>query len=169
MYVTLDIETLDIYNIYFGEKQKNNVIQNCFFSNIYFSTLCYTLNNLVFFLEFEMITYYHQKNQLHFNTNCTHNIQLVKNIERIEKQLLTYYQKNTDEYAIQYTLFTQVKKGYIKLISNTNFNTSAALLLRISGIWENKQGEIGLIYKFLKAGNPDHSTKKYVDFIQLQH
>lgn len=162
MYVTLDIETLDIYNIYFGEKQKNNVIQNCFFSNIYFSTLYYTLNNLVFFLEFELISTCPQKNQLFFNTNNAHNIQIMHHIQRIEKQLLTYYQKYTNENEVQYTLYQQLKKGYIKMIMHTNFKKTP-LLLRISGIWENKQGEIGLIYKFLKANGTNMNTNKFVE------
>lgn len=163
MYVTLDIETLDIYNIYFSEKQKNNVIQNCFFSNIYYSTLYYTLNNLVFFLEFEFTITCPEKNQLYFNTNNPHNTNIMHHIQHIEKQLLTYYKKNTNELQIQYTLYPQLKKGYIKLIMNTTVK-KVPLLLRISGIWENKQGEIGLIYKFLKANSANMNSNKFVQF-----
>lgn len=163
MYVTLDIETLDTYNIYFGEKQKNNVIQNCFFSNIYFSTLYYTLNNLVFFLEFDSITVCPEKNQLFFSTTNTSNAEIINSVHRVEKQLLTYYRNNANENHIQYSLHQQLKKGYIKIIMHSK-SKRAPLLLRISGIWENKQGEIGLIYKFLKANTTNFQTNKFVQY-----
>ena len=162
MYVTVNIDSFDIYNIYFGDKQKNNIIDNCYFSNIYYSTHFYTLNNIVLSFKIELNTNNEHTGLAYFNTKSFENKKVFETIEKLEKIVLEYYNQTKQECSFQYSLTQQLERGYIKLQVPKKLKTMD-ILLRISGIWENKNKEIGLIYKFLKVNstNLDQTQKRY--------
>ena len=162
MYVTVDTNTFDLYNVYFGDKQKNNIIENCYFSNIYYSTQFYTLNNIVMYFKIELNINSENTGFAYFDAKSSTNKQVFERMENLEKVLLEYYNQHKKEYIFQYSLSHQLERGYIKLQLPKKLKT-IDILLRISGIWENKKKEIGLIYKFLKVNNTtlDQTQKRY--------
>lgn len=162
MYVTLNIDSFDIYNIYFGDKQKNNIIENCYFSNIYYSTQFYTLNNIVLHFKIDLNTANENTGLAYLNTKSTENEKVFEQIGKLEKLILNYYNQTKKEFTYQYSILQQLERGYIKLQVPKKLKTMD-ILLRISGVWENKKHEIGLIYKFLKVNstNLDQTQKRY--------
>jgi len=152
MYVTVDIDSLDVYNIYFGDKQKNNIIENCYFSNIYYSTQFYTLNNIVLHFKIELNTTNENTGLAYLNTKSPENKKIFQEILTLEKMILEYYNQSKNECSLQYNLLQQLERGYIKLQVPKKLKVMD-ILLRISGVWENKTKDIGLIYKFLKVNS----------------
>lgn len=150
MYAVIDLDNIDVQNIYFGEKQKNNIIQKCYFSNIYYSNIYYTLNNIVFEINLDLnyLVNNINNNNIFFDTKLKTNRSTIDKLKQFEKQILKYYNQSFD-LNIEKSLYHQLKKGYIR-ISFQNKPSNVKLLLRISGVWENHEHQIGLIYKFIK-------------------
>lgn len=148
MYAIIDLDNIDIQNIYFGEKQNNNIIQKCYFSNIYYSNVYYTLNNVMFEINLDTNHLMNiNTNTIFFDINLKRNRSIIDKLKLFEKQILKYYNKSS-ELNIEKSLYNQLKKGFIRMsVQNTD---RIKLLLRISGVWENHEHQIGLIYKFIK-------------------
>ena len=95
------------------------------------------------------------------NMKSRENNNVFDKIKKLEKIILEYYNQ-TNKFKFQYSLQQQLNRGYIKLQIPKKLKT-IDVILRISGIWENKSKEIGLIYKFMKVNSStlDQTQKRY--------
>jgi hypothetical protein len=96
-------------------------------------------------------------------SNNHNNIQLVKELNRIEHEMIEYYKEffKINHKINVYSLRNQLKTGYIKVIqkvqlppsstsfqgSGDNANASKSLVIKISGIWET-DSNVGITFKF---------------------
>lgn len=151
MYIILHTDNFNLKNVFFSEKEKNNVIQNCFFTHILYSDQNITLNNLVFKLDIPYMEFVNRiyRNQ-YSNSNvgiCIYKIKYcswIQNIIEMEANLLDLYNSGPHEYKIRYNLKHTLQKGLLHITGEDKLK-----VLRISGVWQDKMNNIGLIYKFL--------------------
>lgn len=122
MNLALDYNNYHVYNIFFYEPVKNTVMDDSKFIRIIYSDEHIILNGL--YLKFTVID----------------NIdKLLKNIEVLEKDILSKYNNN----KIKSAKIREQLQYFIK--KNTNNNI---FILKISGIWETDQ-MIGVTFKFI--------------------
>lgn len=150
--IAINLNNFDVYNIIFGEKIKNNIIENSDFYNIHYSTELFTLNNLTLYFDLEntIVENYFNKYKCMFNYNTTNNVSLYKLVE-IEENILKKFPTSKKKV---FKLKNQIEKNNFKIFSkkqltNNKYNT-LKLILKISGIWEN-ENECGIIYKFIQV------------------
>lgn len=155
MYIILQTKSFNIYNILFGKKQNNTIVSYCYFTNIMYSTPKLTLSNVLFEIELVNVKYTIIDNNttlVLFDVNQPRNKDTITTINQIETSILKNYSENHNKKYIQNNITNQLLKGVIKLHSGTNKihdKFSTKLILRISGIWENSQDKVGIIYKFI--------------------
>lgn len=144
---TIKIEEFNGYYVLFGEKTKNNIIDNSEFCNIQYSTPIFTLNNIIltFHLHEVFIENYFNKYKCNLNQYNTH---IIDSLKLIEQNILFKYQSKKQPI---FKLSEQLDKKHMKLFSNIHLINSlyknVCVMLKISGIWENEK-EYGIIYKF---------------------
>ena len=137
MLLILDKEKYNANSIYFGDKSKNNIIDNSFFYNITYVTPSFVIQQL--HIKFELnnlslIPYYNKyKINLKDNNNTT-----LKYLTYIESSILESF-KTTKTHI--YKLQSQVHNNELKCISNIEISNKiyqqCDFLIKISGIWEN--------------------------------
>lgn len=160
MYITLHTEQFDPKNIYIGDKKNNNIISSCFFSHIYYSTDVVTLNNIVFSMNIYNIKTVQQTNNIfyiNFNSYQPENYNTLLKLIQIQESILRYYPGSCGDKMTDSFISNIIKKGCIRLIAREDEHVELEsiktkrlpILLRISGIWENLNNDIGLIYKFI--------------------
>ena len=127
MYIGLNIRDYNIKNIFYSEQTKNTVIENSFFSRIFYSTENINLNGCFFTIDLD-----------EFNDN---NI-LIKLLDKIENEILSLY-KNT---GVKYLKF---KDSIVnQLINKNGKNKNKKIVVKISGIWDN-YNTYGLTFKVI--------------------
>ena len=167
MNIILDNNDFAIENAFFLEKT-NNIIIDGFFSKIIISDEYFTMNGL--FLELPLIvnecsmTNQYNKQIIHFNSHIQNNLLLIKKISEIENILINYYKKiNASNKKTNLSLTQQLFNGYFKIYKETSYfsnnrgepknngkNVIKKYIIKISGLWENKE-EIGISYKFIEV------------------
>jgi hypothetical protein len=173
MLIILDAKLFDQLHVYFGDKQKNNIVEYCYFTSLYYSTDICTTNNLLFDFPVDVTFVEKQSNmtsiKYNFDIHSEYNKTIVFLLSSIEHKLLNKYNL-FDNKNINYILSNHLRNGIIKVCinhkdkdnshihKNKNMNESKnkiigrnenQLYIRISGVWENSKNEIGLIYKFI--------------------
>lgn len=166
MLVILDAKLFDQRYIYFGDKQKNNIVEYCYFTSLYYCTDYYVTNNLLF--DFPVDVSFIEKQDNHnylkyfFDIHTEYNKKIILQLSSIEQKLLNKYNL-FDNKNIKYILSKHLRNGNIKVSTPYNDDkknknkdkiinieqTKNQLYVRVSGIWENSKNEIGLIYKFI--------------------
>lgn len=134
----------DPNSIYFSYPMKNNVMNNGFFTKIFYSLNVFILNGLYFSLDLNIldVEYYTDKKILYFNVNDNiDTINLIKNIEKDVLSKLGIFNKICNN-----LLYKQLMKGKIKINSDNGKNKN--IILKISGIWEDDMS-YGLNFKFM--------------------
>jgi len=127
MYIGLNIKDYNIKNIFYSEQTKNTVIENSFFSRIFYSTENINLNGCFFTIDLN-----------EFDDN---NI-LIKLLDKIENEILSLY-KNT---GVKYL---KLKDSIVnQLISKNGKNKNKKIVVKISGIWDN-YNTYGLTFKLI--------------------
>lgn len=145
-------------NIMFGEKTINNIIENSFFYQIYYSNNIINLNCITckFKLYNIEISNHFNKHKITFKTDDINNNNSINNLIKMEYDILHIFQKNqflNNKFA-SYKINDIFTKNYIKgifkknIVDINNNVLEATLLIKISGIWENTT-HYGLNYKFL--------------------
>ncbi len=141
MNVTLDINQIDLKNIYFLDSKKN-IIVNGKFTRLMYTDSCFSMNGL--YVNFPIFTPYtnqysfvdnlsalnsDSKNLISFNINNPHNINIVKCISELEYRLLEYYRqefasidKDIIHKKITNNLSNQLYVGNIKLYKEKKTN-----------------------------------------------
>jgi len=204
MYLSIPYDSVDLNNIFIGNKKQNIILKTCFFSNIYYSTSKFSLNNFVIHFNIHHINKCELINDvLHvsfLNDDKFINYQTFSILSKIEENILNQYKSFYPNRTIQNNIFQLFHKKCIRLSSmkkstntnnnninnnnttittndninnninnnnnNNNNNTTITTndnniinkkvcdnnikcIIRISGIWENENQKIGLIYKFM--------------------
>jgi hypothetical protein len=149
----LPLNDFDIKCVLFGEKTKNNIIENSDYYNIHYSNVYFTSSNLSlhFHLESISVENYYNKYKCNFENslNYTSNIDVINKIKNVEYDILNSF--NTNKRKV-YKLTDQLEKNVMKLFTNNNIGVSTIcdinVVLKISGLWED-DNECGIIYKFV--------------------
>lgn len=150
MILSIDKEQFHISNICFGEKNKNNIIDNSNFYGITYTNELFTVHHL--YIHFQLRNIYVEK---YFNKykivlkDENSNAAVLDGLADIEDDILTLFDVGM---VYNTKLHEQIFNNNLKFVSNNNLDrksfSTANFLLKISGIWENGR-EIGLIYKII--------------------
>ena len=147
MFIAQNIQDYNDYNILFGEKTLNTIMENSSFCGVYYSNDIITMNSitLYFTLYNIIIEPYFNKYKCKINTNNDHVKQKLMNIET---QILDKYNNvKRKTFKLKEQLNNYLKLFSNKPIVNTNIS-NINVIIKISGIWESST-EIGLIYKLI--------------------
>jgi hypothetical protein len=163
MHLLLDLKNYKKKNIFFEERRKNNVVSECYYIGLQYSNDMYNLTNLMFQLN--------MKGKIKINANddvlsitydeSTHQLNslMFRRLMYIEEQILLHYKKYHHK-NVQLNLHNLFSKRYIRICTDTSksqlndvLNNKIVdqlnLAFRISGLWENSNGTVGIIYKFI--------------------
>lgn len=155
MNIILDCEdkkhSFNIYNVYFGEKVPNTIVENSSFYNIIYSTNKITLSNLhiLILLKSINLTNYYNKYKVFFIPSI--NFKIMNKMKKIEQEILLKFKKFRTKKTPVFNLYNQILTKQIKVNSKEPISQkkdTIQLLLKISGIWENNTN-YGIIYSFI--------------------
>ena len=156
MYIILHTDHFNLKNVFFSEREKNNVIQNCYFTHILYSDKNITLNNLVFQLNIPNMEFVEKTYRYHYihNKVCVSIYKIndcpwTQKLIEIESSILNLYNSVSQRYSIRYNLKHTLQKGMLHITGEEGNQ-----ILRISGVWQDKMDNIGLIYKFITIHQP---------------
>ncbi len=146
MYIVLELDELNINNIFYQEKVKNTVMDNSNFLRIIYSNELFILNGI--FVRFNINLQTVEKS---FNKyKCLFDIRLhndiVSKISTIEKKILER-QISVNKIPV-YRISEQLNNGFLKIFNEAECLEKNEFILKIYGIWEN-EFEYGLTYKFI--------------------
>lgn len=146
MYLVLELDELNINNVFYHEKVKNTVMDNSNFSRVIYSNELFMLNGI--FVKFNLNLYAVEKS---FNKyKCLFDIKLhndiILKISTVEKNLMERHilSNKTPVYRIS----EQLNNGFLKIFNEAECMEKNEFILKIYGIWEN-ECEYGLTYKFI--------------------
>jgi len=152
MLLSVKVEDIIKTNIYFGITEKNNIVNNCFFTQILYSTMKYTLTYIL--LDFVLdITHINETDNYYFielNKVNPYNSGIIHRLDMLEEHILNYY-KHKKTFNNHYTLKQHLQNNTVKIRKTKKINVKTNKLqmyLKISGVWENMNNKVGLIYKF---------------------
>ena len=152
MNILLPIDQYSNKHIYFSRPIKNMIINDSNFIGIIYSNNNIVLNYIFFHFNifFSSIDKYFNKYKYTFDVNSTKNKEYIKQIIKIEFDILTKI--NILNKHPKYKMNEHIQSGIVKLFNenNNNINENTKLLIKISGIWENTTN-YGIIYKFILA------------------
>lgn len=155
-----NIDNININNIIISDPIKNSVMQYSNFYKIVFSNNIISYNGLYISFDLNNITLNREKIILN-DINNSNNLETIYKLSNIENIILNNIDTNKKKTYKIYELFSN---GYIKYCYNDiyieNFNNNHKLLLsnntfdnktfilKISGLWENKDN-IGITFKII--------------------
>lgn len=148
MFISHNIDNININNIFQSEKIKNTIIENSEFIKIFYSDKNSIQKGLTIICNLNLnLNSNNIKNKI--NINYQNNKQLFDKLIELEKKIL-------EQFIFlgfpKYKLSEQLKSNYISLY-NLNKNTNNIVyILKISGIWINNNS-YGLTFKFLQSNN----------------
>lgn len=150
MNICIDINNFSNMCINFLDS-KRNIIMDGKFTKLLYSNQYFTMNGI--FLNIELESYNIErsfnKSFLKFNPNNEHNSKMIKELHKIESQILDYYKVFFHSNCKPlYLLSKQLNNGNIKILcdKNTVINNKSNFILKISGVWETYE-DIGLTFK----------------------
>lgn len=147
MYVVLELEDININNVFYQEKVKNTVMDNSNFLRVVYSNETLILNGIFikFNLNLQNIEKSFNKYKCFFDVNM--NYDTIAQLSNIEKNMMCRhsFSNKTPVYRIS----EQLNNGYLKIFNETECkHTNNEFILKIYGMWEN-EFEYGLTYKFI--------------------
>tara|TARA_Y100001958_G_C21235721_1_gene562076 strand:+ start:2324 stop:2779 length:456 start_codon:yes stop_codon:yes gene_type:complete len=145
MYIVHSINDFDINEIYFNKSVNNTVIDNGKFTRVLYSCPLYTINSLLYTLNFTSINIENNYTKYKCFFSCEKNKDIIHKIRNIESIILEASDINKN---INFCISEQLKSGYIKLFENTSSTKEKKIILKISGIWETET-DFGLTFKFM--------------------
>lgn len=153
MNIVYKLDQLNLQNLFFMESKKNIIMDGKFTKLLYSDSSC-TTNGISIIIPFHntilMKTY--NKTMLKFQTTDPINTKLCSELAWIEKYILDYYRqitRNTKSIAT-INLNEHMTNGNVKIYRNSDTNNIKHVILKISGIWENRT-HLGLTYKFMES------------------
>lgn len=153
MYVILDLDELNIHNVFYLEKVKNTVMADSDFLRIIYSNQLFTLNGIFikFNLNLRSIEKSFNKYKCLFDINQHRDI--LSKISAIEKNIMNKHMfgNKTPVYRIS----EQLNNGYLKIFNEIDsIGDTCEFIVKIHGIWEN-EFEYGLTYKFITPNSKE--------------
>ena len=146
MYVVLELDDLNINNVFYQEKVKNTVMENSNFLRVVYSNELFVLNGIFvkFLLNLQTVEKSFNKYKCLFDVKQHGDI--ITKISTIEKNLMErhLFTNKTPVYRIS----EQLNNGFLKIFNETECTDKNDFILKIYGIWEN-ECEYGLTYKFI--------------------
>ena len=148
MLLSLTPEQFEENNIIFSEKTKNTILANGDFYRIYYSDKNMSLNGIFinFKLKRVLIEPYFNKVKCTFDYNS--NTVVINYLKNIEKKILGSLNNNNKNV---YRIEEQLSNNFIKIFSELDQYKKkfdeVDILLKISGIWHNKD-EYGITFRF---------------------
>ena len=146
MYVVLELDDLNINNVFYQEKVKNTVMENSNFLRVVYSNELFILNGIFvkFLLNLQTVEKSFNKYKCLFDVKQHSDI--ITKISMIEKNLMErhLFTNKTPVYRIS----EQLNNGFLKIFNETECTDKNDFILKIYGIWEN-ECEYGLTYKFI--------------------
>ena len=149
MNIVKSIDQFKINNVYFGQEQKNNVINDSKFLRIFYSTEYFALNGVFIIINLKNVTVdnYFSKQKISF---CVEeNKHEINKIKIIEDNILNKI--SISNKSKSFDIFNQFEKGNIKVYSNSSNEyqkKNIKLIIKLSGIWDNNKA-YGITYKFI--------------------
>lgn len=158
MYLSINHNEFNPYNIIISEKTKNNVMPGSDFHRLVFSDeYCSTSGLFITFsLENVTIDKYFNKIKCQFENTQFNNMNIT-GIKCIEKMILNKF-NNINNKLLTCRIKEQLKNGFIKLYGDDKISYGRQkkinFLLKISGIWvSNQSNEFGLTFRFFIFNN----------------
>ena len=156
MNIYIDIDDINIDNIFFFKPTNNNIIENAFFHRVIFSNKLLTLNAIFIKINIDIINIEKFYTKYKFNFDMKNNIDTFNKIIDIENKIIKKFSDTNDylkEKEKTHELYNLLIKENFKLYSNNiNNNLKNEFILKISGFWET-QKKYGLTYKFIDIVN----------------
>ena len=151
MNIVMDISQCRLENIHLLET-KSNIVMDGNFTKIIYSDDSISINGvyvLAPFLVSNINDGFYNNNLIYFNP--LQNAALIKEIGRLEHNVLSYYKKVRSIDKINGSpLMSQLHNGNVKVYRETAHIHGSKYFLKISGVWENTS-EIGITYKFIET------------------
>lgn len=148
MLLSLTPEQFEENNIILSDKTKNTILTNGDFYRIYYSDKNMSLNGIFisFKLKKVLIEPYFNKVKCTFDYHS--NEMIIHQLKNIEKKILNSINNNTQKV---YRIEEQLSNNFIKIFSELDQPKKKLddvnILLKISGIWHNKN-EYGITFRF---------------------
>ena len=126
----------------FLDKKKNMIMNDGYFTKVFYSTPNYTMNSIYILFPFQ-------------TNSSTIDITFYQFLSNIEKQILLAYARLTPEKTYKEILrlsdFLSQKYKFIDgdYCSLKNRNIGNTNYIKISGIWEDIDGNIGITFKLI--------------------
>ena len=146
MYLVLELDNLNINNVFYHEKVKNTVMDNSNFFRIIYSNELFMLNGI--FVKFNLNLNSIEKS---FNKyKCLFDIKRhsdpIFKLLTIEKSLMERHASSNKTPV--YRITEQLNNGFLKIFNEVECKEKNEFILKIYGLWEN-DCEYGLTYKFI--------------------
>lgn len=150
MLLILRDNKIDNQHIIFGEQTENNIINDSYFYPLYYITEHITMTSIVMRFRIKSCNVVTHFNKLKINFNFEKNKQEMMPIINAEQIILEKFRTEKSNKLPVYKLNDIITSNFIKgYFENVTYSdTNCEVLVKISGIWENKS-EFGLNYKFL--------------------
>ena len=146
MYVVLELDDLNINNVFYQEKIKNTVMDNSNFLRVVYSNELFILNGIFvkFNLNLQLVEKSFNKYKCLFDNKL--HTDIILKLSMIEKNLMErhIFSNKTPVYRIS----EQLNNGFLKIFNEAECLEKNEFILKIYGIWEN-ECEYGLTYKFI--------------------
>lgn len=149
MFLIINALDFNKNNLILSQKMKNNVMNGSFY-RLFYSDEHYSSKGLYlgFDLEEVSIEKYFNKLKCKFSKNKNKKIiGFLKTIERLILDIVPYKETKRPVYRIEEQLQNDFLKIFCSSNIDTNYLSSAKLLLRISGIWVNEK-DFGVTFRF---------------------
>jgi hypothetical protein len=147
MNIALSKDNFSEYNIIFGSKSDNNIINDSYFYTIHYSDTNIYLNHIVYQINLEDVSLEPYYNKLKCSYIIENNTEQLQELVHLERNILGLF---SSKLKPSYKIHEQLKKAFVKLTNDTNApetDSKYNLYIKISGIWETDT-EYGIIYKF---------------------
>lgn len=157
MNIALNINQLSSNNISILDSKNNIVMDGGKFTKINFIDPYFTMNGIfiVFPISNFVIETQNNKKNMKFQWYSTQNQNAAKDLMMLENRLLDFYNFNKQKnFKKRLLLKQQIETGYMKIYkeNHTHYNTASVYVLKISGIWEDRD-EIGITYKLFETNS----------------
>jgi len=147
MNITTTIDQYNNNNVFFGELQQNNVIHDCNFMRLIYSTEYFSLNGIFFIIEFKNVTIEKYFSKYKCSFSISENKKLISDIINIETNILN--KLPISSHNLRTGISSQLECGNIKMFSCSEPKKgNLKIILKLSGIWQNGS-EHGITYKFI--------------------
>ena len=154
LFLSSDINSVELNNIICYDKIKNNIMNNSYFYKLIYSDEICSLNGVFFIFTLKNVFIEKYFNKLKCTISNSHdNINTINKITSLEKTILNKFLNKVSANTLVFRIKEQLKNMNIKLQNSnihkyTNYK-EITFLIKISGIWySNDKKEAGLTFKF---------------------